>query len=414
MSTVDSIKFKAPSLDRKPDHQEGETGYKSLMTDTVKIAVRHIPDHGKVLFTKPTERPAPEPKDYSHVFDSIAPAPPNNTPAPAAPKKDDGFTNQEVSDAKQKEADASHMKPERMTAHDVMVENSALFDKLPDDMKQGLKDRVGDYEKDVDSAVKAAKVLKDIDAGPAVFAGTNNKTIDGFGQSNKTKFADEGSEAAALLSYINDGVRPADDTQQPDDGAPVITGLGKEVDDIVNQSPTMRQQVKTFLDKGGVISQDALVDGAGGITTKGHISIADIVKDPVQLVGILAHELGHGLDYSDASNDKNPKSKEEYLETLLHAEATGEFYEAMVADELGSKGIKLHYGVYSSQDETQAIYKQFQKDGDKEAAIAKLKDAIFNHDDGSGLSVRNRADKWLPQPDMTGYMGGSGGSGGNT
>jgi hypothetical protein len=129
---------------------------------------------------------------------------------------DDGFTEKEVANAKQHLADDLNKDPEELTAQDVMSQNKELFDTLPDDVKQGLKDRVGDYETDVDAALKAAVVLKDTNAGGTGIAkGSNDKSIDNLEKDDKGVFARKGTEGAALINYINDGARPGKPTDVP-------------------------------------------------------------------------------------------------------------------------------------------------------------------------------------------------------
>jgi hypothetical protein len=131
---------------------------------------------------------------------------------------DDGFSEQEVKDAKQSAADAAKKDVKDLTAEDVLSQNSELLDKLPDDVKQGLKERVGDFEKDADAAVKLIMVLKDANKeGLGIAKGSDDKSIEGLEKDDKGIFSKKGTEGAALLNYINDGVRPGKPAERPED-----------------------------------------------------------------------------------------------------------------------------------------------------------------------------------------------------
>jgi hypothetical protein len=362
-----------------PDKQVQDT--KSLYAHDIYSAIfSSIKD---VLDKKPASevnRNAPPPQD--------APPPAAPSPADTSPKKGEmtfqqatGITDHAIEQAKANIAKRSyHTTPDKLTAggvlNEVVNKDGHMFrpkeylKQLSSEMRAMLKDKIGDYDKDVNAAIKVVALLEKTDAANT---GKVDVKIDGFAKDGS---AAKGSEAAALTEAL-DNMK----------SAPVTTGAGKEVDDVINQSPVLQEQVREFLNKGGKFELKDLEGNTVGRNVRktgsedpGTIFLDPQSKDAKVMVGVLAHEMGHALD---SDNGKSPGNTD--ADRMRYKEAKGNFNMALIEDDLVSHGVELPAGGYLNDVQRQA-FKQFKIDGDKEACIHKIQEDMKNHGVGENKS----------------------------
>jgi hypothetical protein len=273
-----------------------------------------------------------------------------------------------------------------ITAKDI-VDANPLLKNLSPNYKELLKLKVGDFENDTGAARDAVHVLgkiklsKNADGTERPRDIAKDSIIHGIDHRSQ---ATQGTEAELLVNYLKNGeaALKSGKLDKPDN-SPVTTGLGKEVDDIVNQSPTLQAQIRAFLKTGGQIVFEATDDGEVGNSNDVEIVIDEDQKDPKAVVGILGHEVGHTSDGSKSAH-LGIRTKEEYAEGKIRAEAVANFNAAKVEDELDAKGIHLEDKVstYGYGDIEREAFDQYKKDGNKDAAIDKIADHISAPDNG--------------------------------
>ncbi|ONM47542.1 hypothetical protein B0T44_01375 [Nocardia donostiensis] len=100
---------------------------------------------------------------------------------------------------------------------------------------------------------------------------------------------------AAVAGYVIWQEQGADDlVGSENDQPPVETGLGAEVDELANKSPTLQKTLRELYADGWTIDYDA---GAYTMASQKIIGIDSNYKDnPEEVIAQLAHESGHAYD----------------------------------------------------------------------------------------------------------------------
>ncbi len=117
---------------------------------------------------------------------------------------------------------------------------------------------------------------------------------------------------------IEDAVEAVEDFFNPD----VTTGLGAEVDVIVNMSPTLKAKLNALQADGWVIVDRP---GTGSAASKADKKIfIDSSQNEVGIVKSLAHETGHASYTQDPYTPMDGKTKEEYIDANLNSDMKDE------------------------------------------------------------------------------------------
>lgn len=151
-------------------------------------------------------------------------------------------------------------------------------------------------------------------------------------------------------------------------GAASGSGLGKDVDDVVNKSPTLKANIEALQKQGYTISYGE--KGKGTYVNKGTKSIVIDENDkgnPLSVAQSLAHESGHALYQQDAYVGMDGKTKDEYVAANVNRnlkdEGEATLMNLIVREELLKADPKLDIGVAGSQAEK---YKEiYEKNKDK-------------------------------------------------
>lgn len=160
--------------------------------------------------------------------------------------------------------------------------------------------------------------------------------------------------------------------------APKGSGLGKDVDDIVNKSPTLKANIEALQKQGYSISYGE--KGKGTYVNKGAKSIVidENSKDnPMGVVQSLAHESGHALYTADAYQGFDGKTKDEYVKANVNSnlkdEGEATIMNLIVREELMKADPKMDIGVAGAQAEK---YKELYAKNKDKISDPKERDAL--------------------------------------
>lgn len=159
---------------------------------------------------------------------------------------------------------------------------------------------------------------------------------------------------------------------------------------MAEKSPSLVSQLRTLEESGWKVESGAAGGGSYADSSTKTITLdQDILSDPERAVRVLAHEVGHGLDSSIA--DQSTKAKFVADSLAMEGRATLNNYrvrdEIMAAggDDIGIAGNATNHPSYA------AVYAQYQKDGDAEAAAYAI-GAIFGQGERTSTTQQPYAD----------------------
>jgi type VI secretion system secreted protein VgrG len=193
-----------------------------------------------------------------------------------------------------------------------------------------------------------------IDGAEIGVKGSGNLTLKGA-KILKTTGAAPAAAAAAPSA-------PAPGSEPP---KPIRSGLGNDTDELIEKSPTLKEQLRKFQENGGRIQFGDAGSGSAYNATRKTITIdRNLRNDPNEMVQTLSHELGHA--HSDVPKDFT--SKDKFLKSYLDDEGEATLSNLTVRQEILDNG-GPDIGVAGSQvEDYKKIFKQFQKDGDRNSA----------------------------------------------
>ncbi len=151
-------------------------------------------------------------------------------------------------------------------------------------------------------------------------------------------------------------------------GTPQGSGLGKDVDDIVNKSPTLKANIEALQKQGYTISYGE--KGKGTYVNKDGKSIVideNEKGNPLSVVQSLAHESGHAMYTADPYVGFDGKTRDEYVAANVNSnlkdEGEATIMNLIVREELMKNDPKMDIGVAGAQAEK---YKElYEKNKDK-------------------------------------------------
>lgn len=146
--------------------------------------------------------------------------------------------------------------------------------------------------------------------------------------------------------------------------APKGSGLGQDVDDIVNKSPTLKGNIEALQKQGYTISYGE--KGKGTYVNKESKSIVideNSKGDPMSVVQSLAHESGHAMYTADPYQGMDGKTRDEYVKantnSNLKDEGEATITNLIVREELMKADPKMDIGVAGAQSKKyKELYEQ--------------------------------------------------------
>ena len=181
-----------------------------------------------------------------------------------------------------------------------------------------------------------------------------------------------------------------------------ISGLGEDVDRLINLCPKIEELLNNFLAKGFNISFQQLGATNGLRLTDGNIVIDIDAKDsPMLAFMTLTHELGH---FEHPPEIVGYPQKDGYVNAYLTSEGYALITQLETMQQLQAAGESLNgynfQGSQSVHDQMSAIYSQI-GDGLTEAQAAYEIGQIYgnNQDPDTGQTIReNYGDVWEDDP----------------
>lgn len=207
------------------------------------------------------------------------------------------------------------------------------------------------------------------------------------------------SVASTLLDMIGDAAESVADALNPD----VTTGLGADVDEIVNMSPSLKAKMKALLDDGWAI--DAAPGNPVECDKEAKIIRIDTDESTNEQVQSLAHEAGHAAYQTDPEVPMAGKTKEEYVDanlmndlkdegeaTLSNIEARNEILENGGPD-IGIAGNTDNHPAY------QESYDNYQESGDRDKAREEIGTIFADGEEAgdTGKSYRDYYSEWYEE-----------------
>jgi type VI secretion system secreted protein VgrG len=171
----------------------------------------------------------------------------------------------------------------------------------------------------------------------------------------------ENPPAGAAPDPNVDGGAPVE-SKTPPDPDKVVTGLGEEVDKIVNQSPTLQKHIRELQARGWKIEFGSA--GVGGIGKDDDVIFIDpsLKKRPDQMAAVLAHEVGHAR-HPVADVPREGLSREEYMrrrvDAYLDSEGAAALETVRYQEEVRANGGNLDIAGFHD-DAYREIYDQLQ------------------------------------------------------
>jgi type VI secretion system secreted protein VgrG len=145
-------------------------------------------------------------------------------------------------------------------------------------------------------------------------------------------------------------------------GAPpdVKTGLGKDVDALVNKSPTLKKEIKKIQARKGKIAKGTAGMGTYTDPATRNITIDSNYTDPKDITKNAAHEVGHSLN-PDKAPDASKLTKAQYVDAKLRGEGRAVYNNLKARDEIRAAG-GPDIGVITSDPANVAKYEKVYND----------------------------------------------------
>jgi hypothetical protein len=199
--------------------------------------------------------------------------------------------------------------------------------------------------------------------------------------------ARDGSARSRLLNSIGIGRTRT---------APIQTGFGPQVDAMVQKSPTLCIQLNHIRERGFTMRMGPLNGGSYCDSRTNEIVIGQVTPalTATNIMQILAHEVGHAVNYSNGFK-LDLTSLGNYNITAGLDEGVAILNEHMVAAELNKSGLTSYTPMHPS-DTKKEIFKEYQKTGNQIKAILEF---------GADLVMSNSlASKPHPDGHLESYM----------
>jgi type VI secretion system secreted protein VgrG len=205
-----------------------------------------------------------------------------------------------------------------------------------------------------------------------------------------------GGGPSSIASLVLDMI---EDIVDPD----VTTGLGTDVDEILNKSPSLKAKMKALLDDGWTI--DAAPGNPVECDKEAKIIRIDTDESANEQVQSLAHEAGHAAYQTDPEVPMAGKTKQEYVDanlmndlkdegeaTLSNIEARNEILENGGPD-IGIAGNTDNHPAY------QESYDNYQESGDRDAAREEIGTIFADGEEAgdTGKSYRDYYSEWYEE-----------------
>jgi len=159
----------------------------------------------------------------------------------------------------------------------------------------------------------------------------------------------------------------------------VTSGLGSDVDKIIEKSPTLEKKVEELQAKGWKIEYGPASKGSYTDKAKKKIVVNPNPKDPARVVQQLSHEAGHATYEEDPYVPPTGLTKEQYAKanTARHLKSEGEatLVNAEVREEIKKNG-GPDIGIAGSQTaKYEAIHKKYPDAKDRDKAREEIGEA---------------------------------------
>lgn len=186
------------------------------------------------------------------------------------------------------------------------------------------------------------------------------------------------------MNYKLPGGDPA--TPAPKDGT-VASGLGSSVDELIDKSPTLKNDLETFKKNGGRIEYGEKGEGSFVRTnldgTKTIVLDGNRMNNPTEAVRTLSHELGH----ANSGFVPDTSSRAAYVDGYLGDEGAATMKNIQVRREiLANTGGKVDIGISGDPANHAAYnkaYDQFLKDGNAAQARQSIGEVFRNRETAS-------------------------------
>ena len=159
------------------------------------------------------------------------------------------------------------------------------------------------------------------------------------------------------------------ETTEEDTNASVITNLGKQVDEIAADSPTLQEQIKGLYEDGWKIRYGPVDEGTYTYYDGKEIVISEAFKSsPTKAMHALTHEVGHAT----YTGDIDTSSKEAYVNSKLKGEGGAVTYSVMIRQELLDNGSVDIMGGHTDPKDLEHLVSTYEMYGDTDKTWEKL------------------------------------------
>lgn len=171
------------------------------------------------------------------------------------------------------------------------------------------------------------------------------------------------------------------------------TGLGDQVDAILNKSPTLESMLNAAKDWGVQILPTT---GNSEFRSNENTVYININGTPEQIITSLTHELGHAIAYATRDDSISySSSKEDFIDYHTDTEAEATMFNIAVDRELAAQGIDiLIAGNGANFDAYNSAYDQYMAGGSWTQAVDTISDIFKTNEKVGGVTYEEYYGDW--------------------